>query len=127
MKTAKRKKTITAKRKVFLEAVKILDEHFDSLGLVKTSYHSIAGALQDLRDRSPKNHGVPRSFWDIAASALYLLQMKDQFRTVENTHETCRGGEAFRAMYDAGFDDGYMACLKSWQKANKRSAKGATK
>jgi DNA primase large subunit len=113
MKTAKKKKTVTAKRKVFLEAVKILEEHFDSQGIVKTSSFAISEALIELRDRSPKNRGVPQSFWDIAASALYLLQMRDEFRTVRNTNETCKGGMAFHAMYDAGFDDGWNAGMKA--------------
>jgi hypothetical protein len=107
---AKAKKPVTAKRKVFLDAIEKLGKYFDESGLVvedKFDADQLAVAIMELFDKLPKRLRNVDDMAVLFGSALYVLQMPADLRQADTCSETCRGALPFEAAFFAGWGIGF--------------------
>ena len=101
---------MTAKRKVFLNAIEKLGKYFDESGLVvehKFNADEIADTLMGLSNKLPKRLRNINQMAVLFGSALYVLQMPADLREVDTCSETCHGAMPFEAAFFAGWGIGF--------------------
>jgi hypothetical protein len=94
---AKAKNKVTAKRKVFLEALKIIKAHQRDDGI---NFSAAADDLEKLLDNAPRSGWLAEE-WAIC-SALWASELPADLPEVDFIHEHCRGGEMFLVAYFLG-------------------------
>ena len=101
---------MTAKRKVFLNAIEKLGKYFDESGLVvehKFNADEIADTLMGLSNKLPKRLRNINQMAVLFGAALYVLQMPADLREVDTCSETCHGAMPFEAAFFAGWGIGF--------------------
>jgi hypothetical protein len=94
---AKAKDKVTAKRKVFLKALKIIKAHQRDDGI---NFCAAADDLEKLLDNAPHSGWLAEE-WAIC-SALWASEMPVELPEVDRIHEHCKGGEMFLVAYLLG-------------------------
>jgi hypothetical protein len=102
MATAKTKKQITAKRKVFLQALEIIQSTPLEDGSI--DFMKLADKLSPLLDNAPKSGWLAEE-WAIC-SALWASEMPSWLDDVDRINEHCKGGERFLVAYFLGLRNG---------------------
>ena len=94
---AKAKKPVTAKRQVFLDALKIIKRHKRLDGI---DFSKAADELLPLLGNAPRSGWLAEE-WAIC-SALWASEIPVETPDVEHIHEHCKGGELFLVAYRLG-------------------------
>ena len=107
---AKTKKTKTAKREVFLDALKIIKSHDRKDGI---DFLALADQLAGLLDKAPRSGWLAEE-WAIC-SALWASETPYEQPDIANVHEHCKGGEIFLVAY-------YLGWIHRGQKSSRQNA-----
>jgi|688.fasta_scaffold104556_2 hypothetical protein len=94
---ANTKNKVTAKRKVFLEALKIIKAHQRDDGI---DFSKAADDLQKLLNNAPHSGWLAEE-WAIC-SALWASELPANLPEMDLIHEHCKGGEMFLVAYFLG-------------------------
>lgn len=95
---AKANKKVSAKRQVFIDALKIIKDHQRDNGI---DFSAAADDLASLLDKAPHSGWLAEE-WAIC-SALWASEIPAELPEVDHIHEHCRGGELFLVAYLLGF------------------------
>jgi hypothetical protein len=98
--TRRKVRQITAKRKAFLEAARVLQEHITEEGKVRSYIGNVAESLLPISE-SVKKSGWLAGPWAVC-SALYFMSEPSDLRDLDKCHEECVGGELFLVAYFLG-------------------------
>jgi hypothetical protein len=94
---AKAKKPVTAKRQVFLDALRIIKKYERPDGC---NFLEAAEELLPLLENAPRSGWLAEE-WAIC-SALWASEIPVETPDVEHIHEHCKGGELFLVAYRLG-------------------------
>lgn len=94
---AKKRKKLTAKRRVFLDALKIIRAHQRD---GEIDFSATADDLAKLLDKAPHSGWLAEE-WAIC-SALWASEIPVELPEVDRIHEHCKGGELFLVAYFLG-------------------------